>query len=318
MNEEINIISVIILSYNRCAEVLETISRLNDLSVQFNYPLEIIVVDNGSSDDTSQRIKSLHNDIILVRKDTNAGIAGWNDGFNVARGKYFLVLDDDSCVENGFIDAINYMENNSQVGILALNIVDKNLDGDPHLNEEEAWKDKENIVGFIGCGALIRRKLYEDIGGFATWIFVYSHEFEYSIRCLNAGYEIRFFEDCNVIHRASQVNRSFKRIRTYSVRNELAIVYKYFGHNKTKYLFRIFINNLKFMKREGLKAGYFILTGSMKFMLMRKILSLTPVSIQAQDFYAAHFWSTKPIFASSRKKHDNIMQQKVKKNIINA
>lgn len=311
-------VSAVILSYNRCAEVLVTVKRLKERALNFPFSIEIIVVDNGSSDDTSLQVQSFFKDIVLVKKEINAGIAGWNEGFKTASGKYLLVLDDDSCIENGFVGAIDYMENNAEIGILALNIVDQSMKGDPHLKEEEAWKDKANIVGFIGCGAIIRKKLYDTIGGFANWIHVYSHEFEYSIRCLNAGFQIRFYEECNVIHRTSQLNRSFKRTRIYSVRNELAIVYKFFGYNRTKYLFRTLVNNLKFIKREGLTSGIHVLNGAVKFILMRKILTRTPVSNSAQNFYAEHFWSTQPILRSNRKKHESIRQQTLQKNVLNA
>lgn len=289
-------VSAVVLSYNRCAEVLFTISKLKAARATLPFEMEIIVVDNASIDDTTKSIQKTHPDIVLVTKEKNNGIAGWNEGFKVAKHKYLLVLDDDSCIEAGLEEAIDYLEKNTDIGILALNIVDELLLGDPLLNPEEAWQDKEDIVGFIGCGALITKKLYQQIGGFAEWIYVYTHEFDYSIRCLNAGFNIRFFSAGVVVHRTSKANRSNKRMRMYTVRNEMAIIYKYFNHRKFIYLFRILMNNLKFVKREGLVAGYYIILGALESARLWKSLNRTPVSLAIQTYYSENFWSTKPIF----------------------
>ncbi|GAB2700853.1 glycosyltransferase family 2 protein [Mucilaginibacter koreensis] len=288
-------VSAVILSYNRRNEVLITVEKLKALRPTLPFPLEIIVVDNASADDTSEQISAQHPDITLITKPKNNGIAGWNEGFKVVKSKYILVLDDDSCIEHGLAEGVNYLENNEKAGILAYNIVDQDFKGDPHLDPEKAWKNEERIVGFIGCGALIRTELYHHIGGFADWIYVYTHEFEYGIRCLNAGYDIVFFDKGVVVHRTSNINRSVKRQRIYATRNEMAIVYKHFGHNRWKYIFRVLVNNLKFIKREGLKSGYYMMLGAFKFLTLRKTLGNVPVKKEVQNFYAENFWSTKPV-----------------------
>ena len=294
-------VSAIILAYNRRSEVLITIDKLKEYRRKLPFDLEIIVVDNASVDDTSLQIKQHHPDITLVTKKVNNAIAGWNDGFKIANGKYFLVLDDDSHIISGLPEAVKRMEDNPDIGILPFQILDKNLGYDPDLDPEEAWKDNQDVVGFIGCGALISRKVYDKIGGFAEWIYLYTHEFEYSIRCLEAGYRINFFGKGIVIHRTSAINRSNKRIRTFATRNELLIVHKYFKNDKGKYLFRVLVNNLKFIRREGLTSGMYIMQGFFKYLKAKSDLPSTPVSLKTQDNFAENFWSTKPIFAGNRK-----------------
>ena len=294
-------ISAIVLAYNRCAEVLITIEKLKQIRVELPFDLEIVVVDNASADDTTPQIKAAHPDIVLVTKKTNNGIAGWNEGFAIAKNRYFLVLDDDSHPYNGLVEAVERLENNPDIGILPFQIKDVNLGTDPLLDPEEAWKDNEDVAGFIGCGAIIRKSLYEKIGGFAEWIYLYTHEFEYAIRCLNAGYRINFFGKGVVIHRVSSLNRSNKRLRVYSTRNELLIIYKYFKNDKAKYLFRIFINHLKFIRREGMASGYYVWLGFYEFLKKKKSLKKTPVAVNVQEYFANNFWSTKPIFSHQRK-----------------
>lgn len=288
-------VSVIILAYNRCAEALLTIGKIRRLKANLSFELEIIVVDNASVDGTSKAIAEKHPDVTLITRPINTGIAGWNDGFRVAKHKYLLVLDDDSHIENGLEEAVQYLEQHPETGILGFNIVDQQLKGDPLLDPDKAWKHLEKTAGFIGCGAMIRKEVYERIGGFDEWIFIYTHEFDYSIRALNASYLTVFFEHCNVVHRASRINRTNKRLRIFGTRNEMAIVHKYFIKNRFRFLSRVFFNNLKFIKREGLLSGYYIILGTIAFLKLRRRLKRTPVSPGVQDFYSKNFWSTKPV-----------------------
>ena len=114
-------------------------------------------------------------------------------GFKIAKDKYFFVLDDDSHIHSGLEEAIKRLEQNPDIGLLPFQIKDINLGTDPDLDPEDAWKDNEEVVGFIGCGAIIRKELYDKIGGFAEWIYLYTHEFEYSIRALGCRLQDQFF-----------------------------------------------------------------------------------------------------------------------------
>lgn len=294
-------VSAVILAYNRCAEVLKTISYLKKTKESFPYPLEIVVVDNGSVDDTSRQVAASHRDVVLVTKPVNNGIAGWNAGFAVAKGKYFLVLDDDSHVHTGLAEAVSYLEQHPDVGILAMQIKDEGKLDVLAPVPEDAWKDEDELVGFIGCGAMIRKEVFDQIGGYAEWIYMYTHEFEYGMRCLNAGFKIVFFGHCVVVHRTSHLNRSYKRLRMYAVRNEMAIIYKYFRDKRFKYMMRTFINNLKFIKKEGFMSGWYIILGFVKFLQLSRVLPYSPVSRQIQDFYSRSFWSAKPVIHKRKK-----------------
>lgn len=289
-------VSAIVLSYNRISEVLITVQKLKDLSASLPFPLQIVVVDNGSVDDTSVILKKEHADITLVTKQKNNGIAGWNEGFKAAKYKYFLVLDDDSHIQSGLSEAVEHLEKNSGIGILALNVTTG-----PFITEG-IWTNNEDLIGFVGCGAIIRKEVYDKIGGFAEWLHVYGHEWEFGIRCLDEGYSIKYFANSNVDHRASNVNRSVKRLVIYSTRNELGILYKYFGYKRWKYIFRMSLNCMKSLFNHGALHAYYYLSGIIKFLKMRRTLPFTPVSKQTQLYFAKRFWGTKPVFGFLQKK----------------
>lgn len=298
-------VSAVVLSYNRSSEVLITIQKLKDLSPALPFPLQIVVVDNGSVDDTSARVKEKHPDITLVVKEKNNGIAGWNEGFKVAKYKYLLVLDDDSHIKSGLIEAVHHLEKNPGIGILALNVTTG-----PFITEG-IWTNDEDLIGFVGCGAIIKKEVYNKVGGFAEWLHVYAHEWEFGIRCLDAGYSIKYFANSNIDHRASNVNRSVKRLLIYSTRNELGILYKYFGYRRWKYIIRMFINCMKSLFNHGILRAYYYIIGTIKFFKMRKSIVYAPVSKQTQLYFADRFWGTKPVFAFIKKKLGSASKTKV-------
>jgi len=282
-------LSFVILNYNREKDLLTTLSATKKL-LKGRSDLEIIVVDNASSDNSVQSVKAFHPDVIVAERKVNNGVAGWNDGFELARGTYMIVLDDDSNIEDGFDKAIDILDKNTDVGILALNI----MNGAFTTHYLTNLKDS---IDFIGCGAIIRKAVYEKIGGFAEWLFIYSHEWEYSIRCLNAGYKIRYCEDCHVNHRTSSINRTSQRLKVFSIRNEMAIVYKFFDKStRNKYVARVFLNHLKTLRTDGIKMLPLHISALREFFKIKNDLDYTPVSKQVQEYYSDKNWATRRFY----------------------
>jgi GT2 family glycosyltransferase len=303
-------VSAVILGYNRRSEVMITIAELKKYAARLPFEMEIIVVDNESADDTSEQVRLQHPDVKLIIKEKNNGIAGWNDGFALANHKYLLVLDDDSHPESGIAEAVSYMENNPDVGILALNIT-----SGPYLTDTwvwqngKPWQDGEDILGFFGCGALIKKEVYDKIGGYADWLGVYGHEWEYGIRCIDAGYRIQYFKNSSINHRASSINRSKQRARIYGSRNDMAIAYKYFANKRWQYIITMACNNIKRAKSGDFVSAYYDTLGFFKFLQMKNSLAYTPVSKQTQDFFTANYMNTHPIFGFITKKVRKIFKQ---------
>lgn len=279
-------ISFVILNFNRAQELLFTIEKTRQL-MGANNDYEIVVVDNASSDNSVLLVRERYPDVRLIERKTNNGIAGWNDGFAAAKGDYFIVLDDDSNVEAGLDEAIQLLDENPDVGILALKITGGAFPTTYLVHMQDN-------IDFIGCGAIIRKEVYNKIGGFAEWLFIYTHEWEFAIRCLEAGFKIRYFEDCTVTHRTSNINRSSQRLKVFSVRNEMAIVYKYFDKkDRAFYTTRVYLNNLKAIYRLGLRALPWYYQALKEFYKLKPDIEHTPVSREVQDFYSRSCWSTR-------------------------
>jgi GT2 family glycosyltransferase len=279
--------SFVIVNYNRREELLLTIAKSQDLIKGKEADYEIVIVDNASTDGSAAAVKEKFPSVVLIENPVNTGAPAWNLGFAKAKGKYFIILDDDSHIESGLEEAITYLDANPDVGILALNVVTG-----PYVSSMWGWEDGEEITGFIGCGAILRKETYEKIGGYADWMFLYVNEWEYGLRCLDAGYKLKYFANSKVIHRTSALNRTSKRLRVYVTMHELGIVYKHFSVNRTGYLWRVVINNLKNVKHGEFKYAYYNLIGMFKFLKMRKSLKYTPVSAEAQKLWADNFQTT--------------------------
>ena len=290
-------LSAVVLAYNRRDEVLYTIAKLKVYLQTLPFLSEIIVVDNASTDDTSLKLKQTHPDIVLITKVKNNGIAGWNDGFAAAKYKYLLVLDDDSHPESGIAESVDYLEAHFDTGILALNVTTG-----PYLTDTwvwpngSPWQHEQEVLGFFGCGAIIKKEVYDKIGGFAEWMLVYGHEWDYGIRCIDAGYKVRYFKNSSINHRASATNRSLKRVRTFSTRNDMGMAYKYLGENRWRYILIMFGNNLKRVKFEGLASAFYDILGFIEFLKFRKSIPYTPVSPAVQRFFVANYNNTHPVF----------------------
>jgi GT2 family glycosyltransferase len=277
--------SFVIVNYNRKDELLITLEKTRALIKDSPVNYEIVVVDNGSTDGSAIAVSENFPEVVLIASPLNTGAPAWNDGFAKATGDYFIILDDDSHIESGLNEALYYMEARPVIGVLALNI----LTG-PYTSAAWDMVEDKNIVGFIGCGAILRRTTYEKIGGYADWIFLYVNEWDLGMRCTNAGYTVQFFKDCKVIHRTSAVNRTTKRLDMLVAKHELGIIYKHFRNNKWKYITRVTLNNLKRMlwAREFNRAWYTLL-GVNHFLKMRSAMKLTPVSKEAQQAYVEAF-----------------------------
>ncbi|NOZ25584.1 MAG: glycosyltransferase [Nitrospirae bacterium] len=294
-----------ILAYNRRDDLRTTLKEISD---SIDYPkdrIEIIVNDNASADGTAEMVSKEFPEVKLIRIPRNVGIAGWNYGFSDGKGEYFLVLDDDSHPVEGVREAVAFMEENREVGVLACKII-----GGAFTTLKRT--DLQDWIGFIGAGAIIRKEVVERIGGYADWMFLYSHEWEYGLRVLDEGFGIKYFERCVVNHRASATHRSFKRLRTFTTRNELAIIYLYFPARRLPVLmFRTFFWNMLRFRKDGVSSIVYAVDGLLLFLgLMPRIKNnRRVVDEKVQEVYVSTFWSTQPVLLRLRRKLRSLLKK---------
>jgi GT2 family glycosyltransferase len=220
------LVSVVILSYNRCHDLEHTLQQVF-LQDYKNY--EVIVADNASNDGTKEMLAREFPQVILAALENNIGIAGWNEGAKIAKGDYLLFLDDDSYpVPNALSKVFAANLDASTVYALEIRTVENKLYA-PHLQYEQPLRT------FIGCGVVIPKKLFEQVGRYHTSLFLYYHEVEFCLRVYQYGAKVCYVPQAIVIHVSSPVHRTDgmnyqadQRRAYYFNRNILFIVCNYF------------------------------------------------------------------------------------------
>src|SRR4051794_23226849 len=189
------LVTAAILAYNRRDALAVTLGKLHDA---LDYPrerLEVIVVDNASTDGTAEMVRERFPDVRLIVRPDNAGIGGWNQAFQAGRGDWFLVLDDDCYMEG---DALRRALASARDH--AADMVSFSVDStDPPGASFSAWY-RTGLLSFWGCAVLVSRGAIESLGGFDTDLFIWCHEVEFTMRFLDRGFAHLVLPDVHAVH----------------------------------------------------------------------------------------------------------------------
>lgn len=201
------LVSINILSFNRKIELYNTLAKVFGQGYE---NIEVIVVDNASTNITPDMVEKDFPEVKIIKLDKNIGIAGWNEGFKEAKGEYILVLDDDSYPDYDAIrDGVTAFNENFNLGIVAYQVFNT------RINKLETIDFKMNPYFFVGCGALIKRSIFNKIGYYNDLYFIYYHELDFSARCYEAGYEIIYLSSSKIFHNQSLLSRGNSRKDPY-------------------------------------------------------------------------------------------------------
>tara|TARA_R110001583_G_scaffold192819_1_gene359887 strand:+ start:3881 stop:4795 length:915 start_codon:yes stop_codon:yes gene_type:complete len=123
------VISVVIPVYNAERYILEALRSVCDQTYQ---NLEIIVLDDGSTDRSKELIKSVEDERIrLVSRENRGLIATLNEGISLSSGDYIARMDaDDICLANRFARQLEYLQSQTKVGVVFTGIEYINANGD--------------------------------------------------------------------------------------------------------------------------------------------------------------------------------------------
>ncbi len=256
MNSKVKL-SIVFLNFNKITETQQTCLQLAKLTRQ-RQNIEVIAVDNGSSDGTAEFLRSQNWLKSILLKDNN-GIAGYAEGFNAAEGEFLLVLDDDSAPHSlsGIDSAITTLDNQPEIGIIAANILGS--DGMPQYSWHMPFGNQfAPSPFFIGCGFIIRRNLFEQIGWYPEDFFLYQNEIDVSFQVRLQGYEIFYDPDCVIVHRGKPSLRSNWRRIFFPTRNTLWLLRKYYPQPILSYMIisRILIGFIRACSFNQLKSYF--------------------------------------------------------------
>jgi GT2 family glycosyltransferase len=212
--------------------------------------LEIIVVDNGSSDGSQALLRSRYGSrITLIESPVNLGFAGGNNlGIRAAKGAYMVLLNNDAVASPGWVEAlVRAAEANARIGMCASKILvlggnglidsagllmsaDGIGRGRGRLEPDgEAYARAEDALIPSGCAALYRRAMLDEIGLFDEDFFAYCEDSDLGLRGRLAGWTCRYVPDAVVHHAYSRSTAPYSTFKAFHVeRNRCFVVLKCF------------------------------------------------------------------------------------------
>jgi len=226
-------LSVIVIGFDMARELPRTVTSLlppyqRGLEIE---DVEIIVVDNGSSDGSPSAARQFAN-VTVICNDTNKGFAAANNiGIRASTGKYICLVNSDVKVLDGCIDTLcRYMNSHPDVGLLGPRILNRDLSLQVSCAELPSLRnllmqalflneifptsgfcrtrfmtDFDHNVGrdvevLSGCFLVARREALDEVGLLDEAFFIYKEDVDWCKRFGDAEWRVRFEPEARAIH----------------------------------------------------------------------------------------------------------------------
>jgi len=213
--------SLVITTKNRKEELRAALLSALKQSV----PLEIIVIDDGSTDGTAPMIAAEFPRVRLIRREESRGlIVRRNEGAHLATGEIIFSIDDDAVFSTPRVVEQTLGDfNDPRIGAVAIPYLEPNKENrvlQKAPNNDGIWIASH----YIGTAHALRRELFLRLGGYREYLIHQGEESDYSIRMLNAGYYVRLGNSDPIFHYESP-KRDFQRMDYYGARNSILFVW---------------------------------------------------------------------------------------------
>jgi GT2 family glycosyltransferase len=237
-------VSIIVLNYNSRDDTLACLRSLEHLTYLY---VEVIVVDNGSTDGTVEAVREQFPDVTLMPTGANLGFTGGNNvAIRYALNKgadYIMLLNNDTIVAPDMIDRmLNALERDPSLGVVGPLIYyydqpevvwsaggsidwQRGMTRMAGIGEEDKGQFGENAraVDFVsGCALLARRAVWERVGLLDDQFFMYYEEIEWCVRVNRAGFKIAHVPTAMIWHKISiEARAASPHTFYYMTRNRL-------------------------------------------------------------------------------------------------
>lgn len=209
-------LSIVIATRNRRDALARTLARLTaDGALAGVEPVQIIVVDDASHDDTAPLVRERfpHVELIALHRQRGA-CAARNAGIAAARGEHVLFLDDDSHPrDDAATRIVRYLDANPRTAAVVGRV--ERADGSTEASALPSV--------MIACAACVRKRVLDEVGGFPPEFVRQAEEYDLSFRIWQAGHRIERFEDLVFTHEKADGGRASATIQRLDVRNNLIL-----------------------------------------------------------------------------------------------
>lgn len=222
-------VSFVIASQNRATELAMVVARLLDTTA-----CPIVVVDNASTDDTAAIIDRMAarsaNRLALIRLDTNRGAVGRNVGVAACHTPYVAFCDDDSWwTPESPAAAAEAFERHPSVGLLAARTIVWPQRREDSFSAQLAHSalgrrpdlPGPSILGFMSCAAIVRRRAFQQAGGFSEILHFRGEEQLLALDMAAAGWDLCYHPGLVAIHQPSSVRATTAAQAARVLRNDV-------------------------------------------------------------------------------------------------
>jgi GT2 family glycosyltransferase len=264
-------ISIIFVNWNSGEQLSNSVRSILDNNL--NLALEIIVVDNFSSDNSINLLHGFDLDgsfLKFIKNKSNKGFGfACNQGAKLACGDYLLFLNTDTLLsEESLKIPLQFLNDkiNADVGIVGVQMIDENNNVSRScakfptfsmffmdilgLNRLSIFKkfdyhmlywshsEVKVVDHVIGAFFFVRRMLFDSLLGFDERFFVYLEDLDFSLRAQNAGWRTMFLATTSVFHQGGGSSNQVKANRLfYSLRSKMLYGFKHFSKIEAWLLF---------------------------------------------------------------------------------
>lgn len=253
---------LVIVNWNAGQQLRECLESIASATLDGFNLNSVVVVDNASTDGSAERLDHISLPLKVIHNPENRGFAAaCNQGAKGSNADCLLFLNPDvRLFEDSLIKALVFMEQwgNHKIGIVGIQLVDetgrvsrtcarfptpamffsKMLGFDrlfpqyspSHFMSEWDHGVTREVDQVMGAFFMIRRQLFETMGGFDERFFVYFEEVDFSYRANNAGWKTVYLADARAYHKGGGTSEQVKATRMlYSLRSRILYGYKHFG-----------------------------------------------------------------------------------------
>ncbi len=254
-------IDIVIVNWNSGGHARDCIASLADFPGREGVLERVVVVDNASTDGSDRGLEHPGIRVEVVRNTRNRGFAAaCNQGARLARADGVLFLNPDTRqIEDALTACHAFLAApaNARVGIVGVQLLDEagrlqrscarfptpgrviaqtvGLDRllprlfPPHFLVEWDHGETRPVEQVIGAFLLVRRRLFEELGGFDERFFVYYEDVDLCLRARAAGWETVYFTGARAVHSGGGCSASAKAHRLfYNLRSRILFAAKHF------------------------------------------------------------------------------------------
>jgi GT2 family glycosyltransferase len=220
-------LSVVILSWNEREQLDRCLRALEDHPPEG--PMEIIVVDQGSTDGTLEMLSEHYSQTRVIANETNKGISvGRNQGMRISRGRFIVMLDSDAYVTEGALQTLaDYLDEHPQVGLVGPRL--ENVDGSLQLScrrfptpmalvanrvarlEDHPSRVRHLMIGephdaampvqyVLGATMFFRRSAAAQVGGFVESFPFGCDDADWGLGMWSRGWLVHYVPSAVVVH----------------------------------------------------------------------------------------------------------------------